>query len=67
MYAIFTIEGGRNMWTMNLFLQSMDMNTSQKYDLPDWMRKEKLDNCSGFVDEYYHDMNDRVKGYREYR
>lgn len=55
------------MWTMNLFLQSMDMNTSQKYDLPDWMREEKLDNCSGFVDEYYHDMNDRAKGYREYR
>lgn len=55
------------MWTMNLFLQSMDMNTNQKYDLPDWMKEEKLDNCNGFVDEYYHDMNAAAAGYREYR
>lgn len=67
MYTIFTIKGGTVMWTMNLFLQSMDMNTNQKYDLPDWMKEEKLDNCNGFVDEYYHDMNAAAAGYREYR
>lgn len=44
------------MRTMNMIMQGMELYNNQKYDLPSWMREERLDNCKGFISDYYHDM-----------
>lgn len=37
----------------NIFFNSLGIENSSKYDLPQWMRDEHIENCEGSAAEYY--------------
>ena len=37
----------------NIFFNSLGIDNSSKYDLPQWMRDEHIENCEGSAAEYY--------------
>lgn len=55
------------MLTMGMMFDAVNSDFSHKYDLPDWMRDEHLENCGGFVNEYYSNLFTCIRSFGQRR